>query len=409
MKEKSPQAAMTVVSEKAYTFIPPRDNRFWPWFGRLLLPGHLKKIHGVESWEFEGLEKLKASLQAGHGILIVPNHSRPSDPMSLGLLTKAMGRNINIMASSHAFLQSRLQGWLMPRIGAFSVYREGMDRESLKTAVSILVAAKRPLVVFAEGVITRTNDRLITLQDGVAFMARTAAKQAAQENPPRQIVIHPLALRYVFQGDLEKTLTPVLDKIETRLSWQPQRGSPLLERVVKIGNALLALKELEYFGAAQPGTVPERLSKLMGRVLEPLETEWLKGPSHDTPVQRVKNLRKAILPDLVAGELDEVERARRWKQLFDLEVAQQIYHFPPDYLGSHPTPERMIETVERYEEALGNPNPTVHGPLHLKFTVGDAIPVNPVRDKKAPSDPLMDQLRASLTQLLGISDHSSVA
>jgi 1-acyl-sn-glycerol-3-phosphate acyltransferase len=404
MKEKSPQAALTVVSEKAYTFVPPRDSTFWPWFGRLILPGILKRTYKIESWEFTGLEKLKASLEAGHGILIVPNHSRLSDPVALGLLTKVTGRNINIMASSHVFLESRLHHWLLPRMGAFSVYREGMDRESLKTAVNILASAKRPLVVFAEGVATLTNDRLITLQDGVAFMARTAAKQVAQENPARQIVIHPLALRYVFRGDLEKSLRPVLNKIETRLSWQPQRGRTLLERVVKIGHALLALKEIEYFGAAQTGAIPERISKLMGGVFEPLEAEWLKTRSHDTPIQRVKNLRKAILPDLIAGELDEAERERRWKQLFDLEVAQQLYHFPPDYLGSNPTPERMIETVERYEEALGNPTPTAHGPLHLKFMVGDAIPVNPVRDKKAPSDPLMDQLRASLTGLLGISE-----
>ena len=121
-------------------------------------------------------------------------------------------------------------------------------------------------------------------------------------------------------------------------------------------------------------------------------------------MQRVKNLRKAILPDLIAGELDEKERARRWKQLYDLEVAQQIYHFPPDYLGANPTSERMIETVERYEEALGNGSPEVRGPFHLKFQIGDAIPVNPVRDKRAPSDPLMDQLRASLTSMLGIHD-----
>lgn len=41
------------------------------------------------------------------------------------------------------------------------MYREGLDRESLRTAIDILATARRPLVVFAEDVVTRANDRLI--------------------------------------------------------------------------------------------------------------------------------------------------------------------------------------------------------------------------------------------------------
>lgn len=394
----------TVVSEKPYQFVPPRASRFWPWIAKILLNPYLRRIHGIESWEIRGQEKISASLKAGHGILIVPNHCNPADPMSVGLVAKAIGSNINMMASAHLFLQSSAMKWLLPRIGAFSVYREGMDRESLKTAVGILAAASRPLVIFAEGVITRTNDRLISLQDGVAFIARAAAKQRAESDPSARVVIHPLAMRYTFGGDVEQSLAPVLDKIEARLSWQPQGGLGLHQRVVKLGHALLALKEVEYEGTSQPGTVNERLTRLIDHVLGPLEQEWLSGRGEDSVVQRVKNLRKAILPGLIDGEVTEAERTRRWKQLYDLEVAQQIFHFPPDYLGASPTPTRLIETVQRYEEALGNPSPAVHRPLHLRIDVGDAIEVSPKRDKRAPSDPLMDQLRASLVAMLDIAD-----
>ena len=404
MESEISQLGPTVVSEKAYQFVAPHDSRFWIRFFDRFLARYLRKNFGIESWELKGAEKLAASLKAGHGILLVPNHPRPSDPMALGLIIRQVNQPFYIMASAHLFLQSRFQSWLLPRIGAFSVYREGLDRESLKTAINILTDARRPLVVFAEGVVTRTNDRLINLQDGVAFIARTAAKQRAETTPPGRVMVHPLAVRYTFKGDLEKSLAPVLDKIERRLSWQPQRGMNIAGRVSKLGHAVLALKEMEYFGAAQSGATPERVEGLLNRVLEPLELEWLKGRSEGTAVNRVKNLRKAILPDLIAGDVPEAERLRRWKQLFDLEVAQQIYHFPPDYLGDSPTPERLIETVERYEEALGNPNPTVHRPMHLCFEIGDAIEVNPVRDRRAPSDPLMDQIRASLTTMLDINN-----
>ncbi len=49
---------------------------------------------------------------------------------------------------------------ILRQVGAFSVYREGMDRDALKCAIQILVDARRPLVLFPEGVISRSNDRL---------------------------------------------------------------------------------------------------------------------------------------------------------------------------------------------------------------------------------------------------------
>jgi 1-acyl-sn-glycerol-3-phosphate acyltransferase len=403
MKPKPLPHLQTVVSEKAYKFVPPRNSHFWPWLFGKYLPRYLSKSHGIQSWEIVGKEHIEASLKAGHGIIIAPNHSRPSDPMAMGLVTAALGRNCHMMASAHLFLQSWFQSWLLPRLGAFSLYREGVDRESLKMATDIIARAQRPLVIFPEGVITRTSDRLIHLQEGTAFIARSAAKQRAEKTPGGKVVVHPLAIRYTFRGNLESVLTPILDRIEMRLSWQPQGSLSLHARVVKLGNALLALKEIEYFGASQTGTIAERLARLLNQVLTPLESEWLKGRSEGTVVQRVKNLRKAILPELVAGTVSDDDRAHRWKCLNDIEVAQQIFHFPPDYLGESPPPFHLIETVARYEEALSVAVPAEVGPVHVRFEFGEAIVVDPVRDKKAPSDPLMDQLRNSLMALLGIT------
>ena len=66
---------------------------------------------------------------------------------------------------------------------------------------------------------------------------------------------------------------------------------------------------------------------------------------------RVKRLRSAILPEMVNGELTLENRAARWRQLADLYLVQQLHCYPGDYIES-PTPERILETVERYEEDL---------------------------------------------------------
>src|SRR5438132_6062473 len=134
----------------------------------------------------------------------------------MGLLNVPSGRPIHTMASWHLFVESRLKSWLLRRIGGFSIFREGRDREALRTAIGILVEAKRPLVIFPEGMITRTNDRLGPLREGTAFIARAAAKQRARATPPGQVVIHPVALKYFFEGDLAKSVDPVLEMIETR-------------------------------------------------------------------------------------------------------------------------------------------------------------------------------------------------
>ena len=345
------------------------------------------------------MDKLKASLDAGHGILLAPNHCRPCDPLVLGMLGREVNQPFFIMASAHLFLNGGLQAWLLPRVGAFSVYREGMDREALKTAIDILKDAKRPLVIFPEGVISRTNDRLNNLQDGVAFIARSAAKQRVAATPPGKVVVHPVAIRYLYKGDLDKVLAPVLDDIERRLSWQPQRGVPIIERIYKLGFALLCLKEMEYFGAPQAGEIADRLSRLIDQILSPLEKEWLGGHRELTVVLRVKKLRAAILPDLVGGEISEDERARRWRQLSDIYLAQSLSNYPPDYIRSNPTPERLLETVERFEEDLTDKT-HVHRPVHAIVEMGEAIEVSPARDRSAVSDPLMDGIKAQLTAML---------
>jgi hypothetical protein len=303
------------------------------------------------------------------------------------------------MASWHLFMQSRIQSFLLPRIGGFSVYREGMDRESLKCATRILSEARFPLIIFPEGFVTRNNDRLLNLMDGVAFLARSAAKQRAAAPNPGKVLIHPIFVRYFFEGDVAATITPVLQDIETRLSWRPQTHLPLLERIVKAGHALLALKEIEYLGASQSGGVRERLPALLDHLLKPLEQEWTAAHREPDTMGRVKRLRSAILPEMVKGELAEEEIARRWRQLADLYVAQQLHCYSGDYLADSPTPERLLETVERYEEDLTDAA-RPHPPLHVVISVGEAIEATATRDRTANGDPIANELRRGLEKLL---------
>jgi hypothetical protein len=160
------------------------------------------------------------------------------------------------------------------------------------------------------------------------------------------------------------------------------------------------LKELEYLGEADNGPVAPRLEKLANAILNPLEETWAENNHEGSVPTRVKRLRSAILPDMTKGELDEAESQRRWKQLADLYFAQQLFHYPPNYLENNPTPERILETVERLEEDLTD-KITRHGNIHVTITVGEAIEVTGERTRGV-SDPLTDQIHEQLERLLGL-------
>jgi hypothetical protein len=149
------------------------------------------------------------------------------------------------------------------------------------------------------------------------------------------------------------------------------------------------------------GDIGSRLKKLMDAILVPLETEWLKGPQHDSVPSRVKRLRTAILPDMAKGELDEAERQRRWTQLADVYLAQQLFNYPPDYVRTNPSPQRLLETIERFEEDLTD-KARVLGTMHATVTVGNAIEVVPERGERGAADPLMQQIEQQLKSMLGL-------
>ncbi len=392
-----------VVLDEPYDFVPPYTGTIWPKFLQKFLPRSLRKDFGIQQTNCVGLEKIAASIAAGHSIVLAPNHCRPSDPMVVSEVCRQAGVLSYTMASWHVFKSTWFKRFILRRVGGFSVYREGTDRQSLNAAVDILVEGKRPLVIFPEGVITRTNDRVYAMMEGLSFIARSAAKKRMKENADAKVVVHPIAIRYKFQGDVDKSLHGALDDIEERLSWRPKRDdASLQDRIYRVGEALLWLKEIEFFGEPQTGTIAVRLRNLIDRILVPMENEWLGGEADadKTVVARVKALRTAVLPDMIDGDLSEDEKTRRWNHLADMYLAQQLGHYPPEYIANNSTPERMVETVEKFEEDLTD-YCRVHGPMIATVQVGDAIEVSPKR-VRGGEDPVMASLESDMHSMLGL-------
>ncbi len=226
-----------------YRFIPPFRGKFWCRIAKRLIPRHLRRHMDVLRWQFEGTELFHQSLAQGAGILLTPNHCRWPDPLVMGVFGIHARKYLYYIASYHLFRQSRVMGWWLNRIGGYSIWREGSDREAIKTTARILAEAERPVVIFPEGTWFRQNDRVAPLQDGLSLITRQAARLS-----DRPILVHPIGLKYWVLEDPMPVLHRRMASLEHHLGWLPQDRLDLMARIEKMTAALLALKEIEYLG-----------------------------------------------------------------------------------------------------------------------------------------------------------------
>jgi hypothetical protein len=76
-------------------------------------------------------------------------------------------------------------------------------------------------------------------------------------------------------------------------------------------------------------------------------------------------------------------------------------HYPRDYiLRERNLPERLVETVERFEEDFTDAI-RVHEPFHATIEVGEAVPVGTQRDRgDGTGDPVMIEVRRQLQSMM---------
>lgn len=392
---------MTVIVEKPYQFVPPHRGNLWPSFIQTfrLVDRYLARHDGVVDHECRHLQRLGDSLAAGDSILLTPNHCRYADPLVLGWPARELRTHLYAMASWHLFARSPLQAFAIQKMGGFSIFREGTDRQSLETAVEILTTAERPLVLFPEGTTNRTNDVLQPLLDGVAFIARTAAKRRAKQSGGR-VVIHPVAIKYLFLGDIDQWGDRVASKLEERLGWRPTHHVPLLNRIARLAEALLAIHEVRYLGKPTDRPLARRRDALVEHLLSTAEAEFaLAADRSSGPLGRVRKLRSKLTAALAHCAAEQKEHL--YHLIDAVELSQQLYSFPDRYLFQFPTTDtQIVETLERMEEGLlgrvDNP-----GPLKAVIEFGEAIVVPADRSPRGAADPLMAAIEASLSAMLG--------
>jgi hypothetical protein len=313
-----------------------------------------------------------------------------------------------------------LDGWCLQRMGAFSVDREGCDRRAVKQAVELLTTGQR-LVVFPEGEVYRLNERLTPLLEGVAFMALTAQRDLSKgeagpgegSTAAARVWIVPAAIRYRYVEDVRPRLIEAIKQIEARMLLNPPHGAALHERVLRVGELALTIKEKEKLGHSREnaGDLPGRVAHLIEELLRRHETEHLKkSPSAETVPLRVKALRRQLLENWMNDQADPDARRKAREALDDVQLVLQLYSYPGDYVAEKPSIERMAETVEKFEEDLtGFARPKGKRRAFVRF--GDPIDLRAAaatgRARMVASD-VTDRLEESIKSLMAAASPESM-
>ena len=348
-------------------FWPPRPSRFWNALFAPFRRWYLHSYYGIAEVVVEGYDRIMEKVGPADGVLIAPNHSHDSDPHVMMEVSTRAHRQFYFMAAWQIFRPHRgIDGWCLQRMGAFSVDREGCDRRAVKQAVQILTTGNS-LVVFPEGEVYRLNDRLTPLLEGVAFMALTAQRDldksvaekdaAGSEQSSRgaRVWIVPTAIRYKYVDDVRPKLEEAITQIEARMLWNPPHGSRIDERIIRVGELALTIKEKEKLGHSRENEadLPSRVAFLIEELLKRNETKHLKKtPSAETVPLRVKALRRHLL-EIWTDEKSDPDALRQAREgLDDVQLVLQLYSYPGDYVTEKPSIERMAETIEKFEEDL---------------------------------------------------------
>ena len=367
---------------------PPR------WWGPLLSPLAVRLCGGLRRWiirrgpriadvEVRGAEHVRGALDAGHGVLITPNHSVHGDPMVVYEAASKFGSPLYFMGAWQVLgLANPITRTFLRMHGCFSVDREGTDRQALQQAVDVLQNRKEPLVVFPEGEVYHCNERVTPFREGPAAMAVMATRKT-----DRDVVIVPCGMRYYYVEDPLPALLKLMDDVEEALFWRPTPKRPFSERLYRVADGMLGLKELEFLGGARQGPVPDRIAFLTDGVLQRVEQKYEISAEGKTIPERIKQGRQRAISAITEATEGSDEYRLCADDLDDCYLCAQLFSYPGDYVAERPSIDRLAETLDKFEEdILERPTATVRARRRAVVVLGEPILVSKERKRDAAAE-----------------------
>jgi hypothetical protein len=382
-----------LTKESPAAFCPPRPVRPLIQASQFLTPLVLKSVYGCHGVEYDVSQMRSFHGLRNDSVILTPNHPTKADPAVMFDMSKRIGQPFFHLANREQFDRAQgIYGKYLQSVGAYSIARGTGDRASFQQTQQLLQEKGSKVVIYPEGATFSRNDRVFAFQDGVFLLALNALMSMREKGILHDVFIQPVALKYIFTQDATPVIESSLARLELALGLEIHSTGTIISRIDSITKAALRNAEQFYkLPVKENEDTHTRLHRLKEHALSglaPLLGVKLGAPEAETLNERARKVFNAFhRVDLASpGTLTGYEEHLMRRQAAQMNhIRQELYRLEnwldvgPNYIESHPSEERIADTIIRLErEVLG----TVHFRVPTRCLVRLAQAIN-IRDYTA--------------------------
>ena len=353
-------------------FIPPQPQMFLLWVTQrlsgLYAAWFCRFRLAIEPEDSKRLKKLQQSR-----VIYLPNHPTHADGIAMFVLSAQLHQWFYYIAAYESF--KGLQGWLMSRLGAYSIRRGVGDRNSIVQTLELMQKPECKLVIFPEGGCSYQNDTVMPFREGAVGLALRALKKLAQNSDSvPDFYLVPVSLKYQHPMAMNNAIDRSLKKLEKALGLN-QKSPDFYWRLRAVAGKVLQRLEAEFgievqpveFGASQTktGDWNQRIDHLKDTMLLSYEQQvGIKSQSHLPMRERVYKVQAKLEEryeklaveesgennnDAFRNEQQDVFSEKLYDDTLRLLNFDAIYD---GYIAENPTQERFLDTLTTLEREV---------------------------------------------------------
>jgi 1-acyl-sn-glycerol-3-phosphate acyltransferase len=437
-----------IQAKGALRFVEPR---FIPWvytFMRLACPTYLRLAEGIAKVETAGIEHLIGAFQRFYAkqarVMVVFRHASLHDaPVMAYLFCRCLpaaagraGAKLGGRAHVHFLYGRGVLNWagggasfLFPRIAGIPVMNRKNDALSTRTIRRTLSDGPFPVCLAPEAQVTYHNHRLGPIEGGTARLAVWCLEDLQRQNRNEEILILPVACRYLYRENPERLFARVLERI-VEVSGLPYPGTASrYQNLIELTDGLLAKMEAFYArfftigkAAGRSASLRDRIERVCRAALRVPETFMRIRPASDL-LSRVLTVRQRGWDYLFRSDLQHDGKVSPMDRVLMDRIADEVYlhlrhnelvdvleYVQPEYIGPEASLNRLIEYALNLNDVVnrlmgGNistryspPGKTVRVGIGEPIEVRKLLPLIP-GGRRARADGLMKVVVSRLEHL----------